>query len=117
MTLSKNINLRWTPGALRKLGRYIRSDLSYSECAILLNVSRNAVIGACWRHRIHLTAAQAAEHKARAPYERERGLRAPQWNKGADERKYIEPWKDYTARKQRERAETKARKQITVEEI
>lgn len=117
MTLSKNINLRWTPGALRKLGRYIKSDLSYEECAVLLRVSRNAVIGACWRHRIRLTATQAAEHKARAPYEREHGLRAPQWSQGINERKYIESWKDYTARKQRERAEAKALKQITIEEI
>lgn len=117
MTRSKNINLHWTPGALRKLGRYIKADLDYKECAILLNVTKNAVISASHRYNIRLTAEQAAEHKARANYERERGLRAPQWNSGTNERRYIEPWKEYTARKQRERAVAKVRKQITVEEI
>lgn len=104
MTRSRNINIRWTPGELRRLARYIRSDLDYRECAKLLECSRNAVIGAVNRHGLKLTTEQALDHKRRANYERVTGGRAPAWNVKTSDRRFIEPWKDYTARKQAERA-------------
>lgn len=103
MTRSRNINLRWTPGPLRKLSRYLQSGLTYKECALLLNCTRNAIIGAVHRHGLKLTAEQALERQRRACYEREFGGRAPQWNTGKSDRQFIEPWTEYTARKKRER--------------
>jgi hypothetical protein len=112
MTKSKDLNTRWTPGALRRLARYIKCDLDYRECAKLLDVSRNAVIGAVNRHGLQYTTEQALDHKRRAPYERVEGGRTPRWDSGLTDRRFIEPWAEYTARRQKEREATKASPQV-----
>lgn len=106
MTRSLGINIRWTPGELRRLARYVRSDLDYREISVLLGCSRNAVIGAVHRHGLTYSTAQALDHKRRAPYERVRGGRAPRWNATWDKR-LIEPWVVYSARMKADRAKKK----------
>lgn len=103
MTRSLGINIRWTPGELRRLARYVRSDLDYREIATLLSCSRNAVIGAVHRHGLTYSTEQALDHKRRAPYERVAGSRAPRWDGHNSDRRFIEPWTVYRARKQAER--------------
>lgn len=108
MTKSRNLNIRWTPGRLRRLGRYIKTaGLTYTECAILLGCSRNSIIGAADRWDIKLTVEEALEKRRVACYEREKGGRAPQWNSGKSDRQFIEPWAEYTKRKKAERAARK----------
>lgn len=108
MTASRDIYYRWAPGRVRRLARYLSAGLTYEECALLIKVSRNAIISATHRYGLNLSGEASLERKQRANYEREKGGRMPSWNAGRSDRSFIEPWAVYHARKL---AERKAKKE------
>jgi hypothetical protein len=93
----------WNLGVLRRLKRYLQAELSYAECALLLGCSRGSVAyGVTKLKEPKLTPEEVRERRQRRAFERaSHGLRAR--NKIAEESTYIESWKDYTARRKKER--------------
>lgn len=98
----------WSLGVLRRLKRYLQVELSYAECALLLGCSRGSVAyGVSKLNEPKLTKEEARERRRRRAFESaSHGLRAK--NKIAEESTYIESWKDYTARRQKEREAARA---------
>lgn len=97
----------WTLGNRRRLARYLDkrgAGLSYAEAALLLGTTRGSVAAEASKQRIErLTPEELLERQQRKGYESAvHGKREP-WNKGADERRFIEPWAEFTKRKQAER--------------
>lgn len=93
----------WTLGARRRLLRYLEAELSFAECALLLGTSRGSVAAMTKRLKLPLLSPeQRKELRQRRAFEAAKhGLRAR--NKIAEDSTYIESWKSYTARRQKER--------------
>lgn len=92
----------WTLGAQRRLKRYLKSGLSYSESGILLGVSRGSIAYAAFRYGLQMTVEQQRDHQARQAFERAKhGRRSSErsWDS-----KLIETWEERKKRRARERA-------------
>lgn len=102
----------WSLGVLRRLKRYLQAELTYAECALLLGCSRGSVAyGVAKLNEPKMTPEELRERRQRRAFERaSHGLRAR--NKIAEESTYIESWKDYTARRQKEREGREALPQV-----
>ena len=90
----------WTLGAKRRLKRYLKSGLSYSEIGVLFGVSRGAVGGAAFRFDLKMSVEQQREHQARTNYERAKhGKRSQEhdWDS-----RLIETWEERKKRRARE---------------
>jgi len=94
----------WTLGVLRRLKRYIQSGLSYSECGKLLGCSRNSIAhGVRKLNAPLLNAEERRERTRRTRFEDAiHGRRSR--NKIAEDYTYIESWREFTERRQKERA-------------
>lgn len=98
----------WTLGNRRRLARYLGAELSYAETAMLLGTTRGSVAAQASKQRIErLTPDQARDRRQRNAYEAAKHGRRETWNRGSSERRYIEPWKEFTARRQAERAQAR----------
>lgn len=94
----------WTLGEKRKLARYLQYDLSYSEIALLMKMNKNMIAGEVHRQRIkRLTPEEVADRLKRKGYEQAKHGRRMVANRISDERTYIEPWSEYSARMKKER--------------
>lgn len=61
----------WTLGAQRRLRRYLReADLSYTEAAALMGLTRGAIAGAADRYGLAMTVEQRKDRQSRHNYER-----------------------------------------------
>lgn len=98
----------WTLGVLRRLKRYLQAELTYAECALLLGCSRGSVAyGVTKLAEPKMTPEERRERRKRRAFEAAKhGLRAR--NHIAEESTYIESWKDYRERRQKEREEARA---------
>lgn len=86
----------WTLGARRRLRRYLKSDLTYSEVALLLGTTKGAVAGAVDRYDLQMSVEQQRDHKARQAWERAKhGGRSKErdWDS-----RLIETWAERKAR-------------------
>lgn len=91
----------WDVGAKRRLRRYLKSGLTYSEAGLLLGVSKGAIAGAADRFRLQYGVEVQREYQARQSWERAkhgRRSREKDWDC-----RLIETWNERKARLAREK--------------